>query len=502
MSSRLPFLFLSLLALGSGSACTRRSTAQPIPPIGNLAPRSSAPADVASDARRAISERIAQRERQYRELYEPGSISRSLRIEQRDIDSRRIPLPKLVEIGRDLFAQDFTLAMGLGNGLSTQGSKLAGNRPAPNLRHVHYQDFGGPDGTRCIGCHHVGGAGGAGFRSDNSFVDGDGDLPSSGLERNPRPLFGAAVLQRLGEEMTHELQAQVRHALAHLPAGESQVLTAKGVNFGTVRRTKNGRFDASAVRGVSLDLVVRPFGWKGTGATVRQMVTASLQQNLGIQAEELVHRLQSSGHLGSGPKEDPDADGVTREATEGMVTALTAYLAALTPSSEDLLISPGYTLQLAKGQALFQSLGCAECHTPELPLYDPVVHLGPSEHSQPVVDLSPLLGERHTGPGRPLRVRLYSDLRRHNMGDDLADSRGHLGVPRHLWLTPPLWGISSTGPYLHDGRAGDVEQAILAHGGEALAARDAYAKLTVPESAPLRMFLLSLNRPAQVEFKP
>lgn len=502
MSSRLPFLFVSLLALVSSSACTRRSTAQPIPPTGNLGPRSFSPTDVAADARRAISERIAQRERQYRELYEPGSMSRGLRIEQRDIDSRRIALPKLVEIGRDLFAQDFTLTMGLGNGLAAQGSKLAGQRPAPNLRHVHHQDFGGPDGTRCIGCHHVGGAGGAGFRADNSFVDGDGDLPSSGLERNPRPLFGAAVLQRLGEEMTQELQAQVRHALAHLRAGESQVLTAKGLTFGTVRRGKNGKFDVTAVHGVSLDFVVRPFGWKGTGTNLRQMVIASLQQNLGIQAEELVHRLQASGHLGSGPKDDPDADGIPREATEGMVTALTTYLAALSPSSEDSLMSPDYTLQLAKGQAQFQSLGCSDCHTPELPLNDPVVHLGPQEHSQPVVDLTPLLAEPTTGSSRPLRVRLYSDLRRHNMGDDLAESRGHLGVPRHLWLTPPLWGISSTGPYLHDGRAGDIEQAILAHGGEARPARDAYAKLSVHDTAPLRMFLLSLSRPAQVEFKP
>lgn len=502
MTPRLPLLILSLLALSSGSACTRRSTAQPIPPVGNLTPRSFAPTDVSAEARRAIADRLSKRERQYRELLDPGSLWNELRIEQRDIDSRRISLPRLIDIGRDLFASDFTLEQGLGNGLAARKSPLAASRPAPNLRHVHYRDFGAPDGTRCVGCHHIGGVGGAGFRSDNSFMDGDGDLPSSGLERNPRPLFGAALLQRLGEEMTADLQAQVRDAIKNLRAGQSMPLSAKGLSFGSLKRGNNGKLDFTGVRGVSLDFIVRPFGWKGTSNSLRQMVVTSLQQNLGIQAEELVSRIAQSGRLGDGPMDDPDADGVSREATEGMVTALTTYLAALTPSSEDLLLAPHFSLQLARGQKLFQSLGCADCHTPELSLNDPVLRLGPGEHSLPMVDLTPLLASSATADKRPLTVRLFSDLRRHNMGDDLADRRGYLGIPRNLWLTPPLWGISSTGPYLHDGRAGDIETAILAHGGEASASRDAYAKMQVADSEPLRMFLLSLNRPAQVEFKP
>ncbi|MBL9008872.1 MAG: hypothetical protein JNJ46_31720 [Myxococcales bacterium] len=502
MTPRLPGLLFCLLALGSGSACTRRSTAQPIPPVGNLAPRGFAPTDIASEARRAITEKIAKRERQFHELYEPGSIWNELRIEQRDIDSRRIQLPRLIEIGRELFSNDFSVETGLGNGLAASKAPMAGSRPAPNLRHVQYRSFGGPDGTRCVGCHHVGGVGGAGFRADNSFVDGDGDVPTSGLERNPRPLFGAALVQRLGEEMTSELQAQARHAIKNLRPGESAALTSKGISFGSLKRDKSGRLDSSGVRGVSLDLIVRPFGWKGTESSLRQLVVTSLQQNLGIQAEELIHRHAPAEQLGNGPKEDPDADGVKREATVGMVTALTAYLAALSPSSEDLLVAPNFSLQLARGQKLFQSLGCADCHTPELPLEDPVLHLGPDENSQPVVDLTPLLASSATRGKRPLSVRLYSDLRRHNMGDDLADSRSQQGISRKQWLTPPLWGISSTGPYLHDGRAGDIESAILAHGGEASAARNAYAQLQVADSEPLRMFLLSLNRPAQVEFKP
>lgn len=495
-------LLPALLLWGSSTGCSRRSNAQPIPVQAGPGVRSFQPADVHADARRAIGERLAAREQKFRELYQPGSIWNTLRIEQRDIDSGRISLPRLVEIGRDLFATDFGLAQGLGNGLAAHKSPLAGRHAAPNLRHVQFHEFGGPDGTRCVGCHHVGGSGGGGFRADNVFLDGDGDTPRSGLERNPRALFGAAVLQRLGEEMTADLHAQVGKAMRSLSAGGSVPLSSKGVQFGVLRRGANGRLDLTGIRGVSLDLVVRPFGWKGTATSLRQQIVTSLQQNLGIQAEELVRRLGAGGALGSGPPGDPDADGVLREATEGMVTALTAYIAALAPSSDDLLIAPSFSLQLGRGERLFHSLGCAECHVPELPLNDPVLRLGPTPDSLPVVDLTPLLASSAGQVGKPLRVRLYSDLRRHNLGDELAESRGYLGIPKTSFLTPPLWGISVTGPYLHDGRAGDIDTAIRAHQGEAAAARNAYVNLQVHDSEPLRIFLLSLSRPTQVEFKP
>src|SRR5262249_16377364 len=140
------------------------------------------------------------------------------------------------------------------------------------------------------------------------------------------------------------------------------------------------------------------------------------------------------------------------------------------------------------GKRVFEQLGCAGCHVPELTLDSTVVSLGPTPSSQPRVDLSPLLAG-----GR--KVRLYSDLRRHNMGEALSETRGYLGIPRHQWLTPPLWGVGASAPYMHDGRAGTLHEAILAHGGEAQAARDAYARLPYQESGPLRVFLLSLGRP-------
>lgn len=499
---------LPALALLLGACGPRKlPPAQPVTPVGELAQRSMTPSDLEEQAKTAISERMSKRERHFRELYEPGSLWNPLRIEQRDIDRGRIPLRSLVNIGRDLFELDFGPAQGLGNGLAARKSKLAGPGAAPNLRHVHYKEFGGPDGTRCASCHHVGGLGGAGFRADNAFLDGDGDMPASGLERNPRSLMGAALLQRLAEEMTEELQAQVRTATKRIERGKSAPLVAKGVSFGNLTVRKDGSLDALGVRGVSLDFVVRPFGWKGTGTTVREQVLLSLQRNLGVQAEELVETFAKTGRrdlaelLGDGPPEDPDADGITREATTGMVSALTAYIASLTPPIEDSPEWPTMQLRLGRGAAVFERIGCASCHVPELPLEDPVVSLGPTPGSQPRLDLSPLL----TSPYKPERqktVRIYSDLKRHSLGDELGEARGYNGIPKHQFLTPPLWGLSASAPYLHDGRAPTVDAAILAHGGEAAASRDAYMKLEMEDNGSLRVFLHSLGRPQHLECKP
>lgn len=493
-----PLLLASLLA---APGCQRaRPPVQPIVLGEEAAGRTFQTRSLEEEARQAITRRYTQRERRFREAWEPGSMWRGLRVEQADINSGRVTLPQLVDIGRELFRNDFTPVHGLGNGLGPRKSPLAGGRAAPNLRHIHYKSFGGPDGTRCAGCHHVGGLGGAGFSADNSDLDGDGVHASTGLPRNPRALFGAALIQRLAEEMTAELQAQYLQAKKTIPRGGSMPLLAKGVQFGKLAMSQDGRLDITGVRGVSLDLVVRPFGWKGTTATLRQAVIEGLQQNLGVQAEELVKN-PGAMPLGDGPPDDPDADGVVREATEGMVTALVVYLTSLPPPVEEVPTEASFSMRIGRGAKLFSDLGCAGCHTPELPLSDTVISLGPTPTSRPRVDLAPLLSSIEKGQ-RQAVVRLYSDLRRHNMGEPLKEAHGYRGVPPAQFLTPPLWGISASGPYMHDGRAGSLDAAIRAHAGEAEPAKKAYEKLSMEEGGWLRMFLLSLNQPSHLEFKP
>lgn len=496
-----------VLSLGAAlwlAGCSQRPLppVEPIVPMGDVAARSLSPVDPMAQAQSAVAATLVRRERRMREAWEPGSQWTRLRIEQRDIDAGRVSLPQLLEVGQELFMLDFGPEQGLGNGLARQNSPLAGPRPAPNLRHVQYKLFGGPDSTRCLACHHLGGPGGAGFRIDNALIDGDGEHPRTALERNPRALWGAAVLGQLAAEMTAELRERFAAAQRDLRPGQSVALTAKGVSFGTLRKNKSGQVDGSGVRGVRQDLIVRPFGWKGTAASLRQMVVESLQRNLGIQAEEVVAAGTAPAALyGDGPPEDPDKDGVTREATVGMVTALTAYLAALTLPIEESPEPPTFMIATARGAELFAKLGCAVCHVPELPLEKTAISLGPSLRSRPRVDLAPLLKSAAHGE-RQHTVRLYSDLKMHDMGEGLSEPRGYLGTPRHLWLTPPLWGLGVSAPYLHDGRAGSTDSAIRAHGGEAAAARTAYEALSVEDGGALRIFLQTLSRPARLEFKP
>lgn len=497
-------LSVGLLLLGLGQlGCRRVALVEPIVPAEDLSLRGLDAPSPKQQLQKAISERLRSREQMLREVYAPSSKWQALRIGQAAIDRRQLSIGRLVETGKELFRVDFTVDEGLGNGLAAQKSALAGDRPPPNLRHVQRGEFGGPDATRCAACHHLGGLGGGGGKIDTVFLLGDGERPSSALPRNPKALLGAGLLQALGEEMTRELRVRLREADRQLAPGQSVPLESKGVVFGPIKRRQDGKLDLTGIHGVSPDFIVRPFGWKGTTATLRQVVVEELQQHLGIQADELVHKQDPNrqAFLGDGPFDDPDADGVKDEATEGMVTALSTYIAALPPPMEEVPEVATFSLRAARGFEVFEKIGCASCHVPTMKLSEPVISVGPSWEKRPRVDLSPLVTDGRKAH-EPIVVRLYSDLKRHNMGDVLAEPYSYRGVPASDWLTPPLWGIASSGPYLHDGRAPNVSSAIEAHGGEAAAAAKAYAALSTDDSAALRVFLQTLARPQVLEFKP
>jgi CxxC motif-containing protein (DUF1111 family) len=129
-----------------------------------------------------------------------------------------------------------------------------------------------------------------------------------------------------------------------------------------------------------------------------------------------------------------------------------------------------------KGKALFHASGCAACHTPSFMTGD--------------------------APGQPhlsrQKIWPYSDFLLHDMGEGLADGRPEGDADGREWRTAPLWGVGLTKTVsdhtflLHDGRARNVEEAILWHGGEAQGARDAYAALSAEERAALVAFVNSL----------
>jgi CxxC motif-containing protein (DUF1111 family) len=89
-------------------------------------------------------------------------------------------------------------------------------------------------------------------------------------------------------------------------------------------------------------------------------------------------------------------------------------------------------------------------------------------------------------------VRVFGDLKRHDMGSRLAESIDEVGTGASVWLTRNLWGVGSTAPYLHDGRATTLTEAILEHGGEAAASRNAFAALVEASQKDLIAFLNNL----------
>jgi len=133
--------------------------------------------------------------------------------------------------------------------------------------------------------------------------------------------------------------------------------------------------------------------------------------------------------------------------------------------------------EVLRGKEVFYSAGCTACHTPKYVTKD-------------TEDVPEALRRQLIWP--------YTDLLLHDMGEGLADHRPQGLADGREWRTAPLWGIGLTKQvndhtlYLHDGRARNILEAILWHGGEAKAARDAVVDLPPKDRAALVRFVESL----------
>jgi CxxC motif-containing protein (DUF1111 family) len=84
------------------------------------------------------------------------------------------------------------------------------------------------------------------------------------------------------------------------------------------------------------------------------------------------------------------------------------------------------------------------------------------------------------------------------MGRANAASHVQRGVALREYLTPRLWGVADSAPYLHDGRAPSFDYAIAGHDGEGEAARAAFQALPMEDQGALRVYLMSLRRAPRV----
>ena len=154
----------------------------------------------------------------------------------------------------------------------------------------------------------------------------------------------------------------------------------------------------------------------------------------------------------------------------------------------------------AAGFGFFQSVGCADCHIPSIetqgrrvPLAHPEVANDPDANVYIRLPLVPAGFEPIPGGG--LVIPLFADLKRHKMGTRLAEDFEFGEIANDEFTTARLWGIADTAPYLHDGRATTLIEAIDFHGGEAQFARDNFFGMSIPDQNALLAFLGTLRTP-------
>ncbi|MSP26784.1 MAG: hypothetical protein EXR75_16905 [Myxococcales bacterium] len=465
-----------------------------IPWPGSVRPSATSVQKALADATELFERERAE---EFLEASEKGEDSEHIFVMQEDIDAGKFNAEQLFLRGDSAFEHEFRLENGYGDdGIDT------------HMQRVHFGARGGRDTFSCAGCHSLGGVNGAGTAAANSFYAGDGVRLSSAVVRNPPNVLGLGYVQLLGVEMSAELAWLQKSAVNAAAAGGADVtieLVTNGVRFGVLVARADGSVDASGVVGVDRDLVVKPFGWKGHTARLRRFAERAARTHFGIQAHTLAleHRRDPDPvRLGHGHKWfDPDGDGVARELEEGTLTAMAIYMALL---EVPVIVAPSEPWLLARfseGSALFDRIGCSDCHRRTLAVSTQRWREESDSSSTAGFEIDLL--EDGEAPRAPTGIiPLFSDLKRHRMGERLADKNDDPdGIGRDVFITRPLWGVAETPPYLHDGRAATLREAILEHGGEAETARATFEGLTEPEQRSLLVFLSSLSRTPKPRFE-
>src|SRR5262245_15492348 len=382
------------------------------------------------------------------ELDEKKAFPLDKHLESKDIAAGAMTNAQLFEAGAKLFHTPY-------NGLDGVGMKHTIGGTPVNRFSVGPAGGGQPipvAAQSCGRCHGMPFDTSAGLSHTRVFGDIDGDGKPPFNTRATTSLFGDGLLQLLAQEMTEQLLASRDAAAAQAKAkagtAVKQELKANGVDFGVVTATADAKgditFDMSQVKGVSPDLVIRPMGWKGNVTTIRNLTVAAANFGMGMMGEEFVWRIQDKAG------EDPDGDGVTRELSVGDITAITVYEAGQeTPTPIARLVELGLvatpdaaaTGRINTGRELFARIGCTSCHVPEMRLKSTVFEEPTLAGGGNYMDRFLASKDPDYDPKRPVKfdlakdaeaprvevagggaiVRLYGDLKRHDMGRVLAD---------------------------------------------------------------------------------
>jgi len=223
------------------------------------------------------------------------------------------------------------------------------------------------------------------------------------------------------------------------------------------------------------ELMLGRFGWKAGAATIRTQSAEAFAGDLGL-STPLLNRpygdcTAAQPDCLAFPTGEQERFGVG-EVPDPILDLVTHYSQNLAVPQRRAIDDPA----VLRGKAAFYEAGCIACHTPKFVT-------------------------SRAAPNAAHRFQLiwpYADFLLHDMGEGLADRRPEAQADGYEWRTPPLWGIGLTETvsghtlFLHDGRARNLTEAILWHGGEAQAARDAFAALPKAVRDDLIAFLESL----------
>lgn len=327
----------------------------------------------------------------------------------------------------------------------------------------------------CASCHSGDGRG----RPENVLVrfsrGGDLDLAEGGPQLQDKAVPGA-IAERLpsGVEVSYRLPPPVFGVGLLEAISDSAIVAGEDPNdanadgiSGRVNWVTPAPYLPVDDPGGGTSPRAGRFGRKGSVSSLVQQVTEAYHQDMGITSEyrpaENVNPLAPAAAAGIDRATEP-------EVGEAKIHDLAQYMRMLAPPS------PGeMTPARERGQTLFAGAQCTGCHTP-------VMRTGAHE----IEALS----------GRDLA--LYSDLLLHDLGDALADNRVDGSADGREWRTAPLWGLRIARDFLggrllllHDGRAHSVDEAVRLHGGEAVAARDAYLAMPLADKRDLVDFVES-----------
>jgi CxxC motif-containing protein (DUF1111 family) len=210
------------------------------------------------------------------------------------------------------------------------------------------------------------------------------------------------------------------------------------------------------------------YGWKAEQPTVYQQTAGAFVGDIGITSS----LFPDENYSAQQPICAKRPSGGHPEVSDKILNDVAVYARTLAVPARRNWTDP----QVLRGKALFTQANCTVCHVPKM-------------QTGNCLDLPELSNQT---------IRPYTDLLLHDMGEELADNRPVFDAGGRDWRTPPLWGIGLVGKvnghtcFLHDGRARNLPEAILWHGGEAQNSRENFRSMSRVDREALTAFLQSL----------